>query len=103
MLHEMANSHTLLCYTTITVEVKSEVFMKASDILDTAQYVVDKHGKQTAVLLDLNSWDTLRRLIEELVEDERLGQLMIAVENDDKLEGEEAHATYQRYLTEAQT
>ncbi|GAB4154003.1 MAG: hypothetical protein Fur0021_20180 [Candidatus Promineifilaceae bacterium] len=63
---------------------------------------MDKHGKQTAVLLDLNSWDVLRRLLEELIEDEKLGQLMAAVENDEKLEGELARQAYQTYLAEAQ-
>lgn len=76
--------------------------MSVIDILDTAHYVVDKHGKQTAVLLDLNSWDVLRRLLEELIEDEKLGQLMAAVENDEKLEGELARQAYQTYLAEAQ-
>lgn len=76
--------------------------MNVIDILDTAHYVVDKHGKQTAVLLDLNSWDVLRRLIEELIEDEKLGQLMAAVANDETLEGELARQAYQTYLAEAQ-
>ena len=76
--------------------------MHVIDILNTAQFVVDKHGNQTAVFLDLNSWDTLRKILEELIEDESLGQLMIAVENDEKLEGETAQNAYQVYLTEAQ-
>jgi hypothetical protein len=59
--------------------------MTAIDILDTAQYVVDKNGRQTAVLLDLSSWQLLRQLLEELAEDEKLGELMTAVQNDEKL------------------
>lgn len=74
--------------------------MSITDILDTAQYVVDKHGHQTAVLLDLKSWDVVRHLLEDMLEDERLGQLMIAVEHDEKLEGQTAHDVYRAYLAE---
>ncbi len=70
-------------------------------ILDTAQYVVDKNGRQTAVLLDLESWEALRRLLEELIEDANLGELMAAVEDDEKLNSESAHEAYQVYLKEA--
>lgn len=70
-------------------------------ILDTAQYVVDKDGKQTAVLLDLASWRALRRLLEELAEDTNLGELMAAVENDEKLDFDAAHEAYAAYLKEA--
>ena len=76
--------------------------MSAIDILDTAQYVVDKDGRQTAVLLDLSSWKILRQLLEELIEDEKLGQLMAAVQDDEKLEGAAAQEAYQVYLKEAQ-
>ena len=75
--------------------------MSTIDILDTAQYVVDKDGRQTAVLLDLESWQALRRLLEELVEDANLGELMAAVENDEKLDLEAAQEIYQAYLMEA--
>ncbi len=74
--------------------------MSVIDILDTAQYVVDKDGKQTAVLLDLITWDALRQLLEELIEDEKLGQLMAVVKNDEKLQGEAARAAYETYLTD---
>jgi hypothetical protein len=74
--------------------------MSAIDILDTAQYVVDKEGRQTAVLLDLSSWQALQRLLEELIEDESLGALMAAVENDGKLDSEAAWEVYQAYLKE---
>ena len=69
--------------------------MSVIEILDTAQYVVDRHGQQTAVLLDLDSWKSLRQLLEELMEDERLGQLMTAVENDEMLDGEAARLAYE--------
>ena len=59
--------------------------MTAIDILNTAQYVVDKDGRQTAVLLDLSSWQLLRQLLEELAENEKLGELMTAVQDDEKL------------------
>jgi hypothetical protein len=74
--------------------------MSTIDILDTAQYVVDKEGRQTAVLLDLESWRALRRLLEELIEDESLGALMAAVEDDEKLDSEAAQEVYQAYLRE---
>lgn len=75
--------------------------MNVNHILETAQYVVDQQGQQTGVLLDLESWDTLRKLIEELAEDERLGALMAAVEDDEKLEGADALSAYEAYLAEA--
>jgi len=77
--------------------------MSAIDILDTAQYVVDKDGRQTAVLLDLSSWQILRQLLEELAEDEKLGELLSAVQDDEKLEGEAAQEAYQAYLQEVQS
>lgn len=72
--------------------------MSVIEILEAAQYVVDKSGQQTAVLLDLDSWKSLRHLLEELMEDERLGQLMADVEDDEKLEGEAARRAYRTYL-----
>ena len=40
--------------------------MSVDAILDSVQYVVDKDGQQTAVLLDLATWDTLRLLLQEV-------------------------------------
>ncbi|MCB0087444.1 MAG: hypothetical protein KDE54_06005 [Caldilineaceae bacterium] len=77
--------------------------MSVIEILETAQYVVDKDGQETAVLLDLASWTSLRHLLEELIEDENLGQLMMAVENDEKLTGNAARRAYNEYLAEAQS
>lgn len=73
--------------------------MKVIDILETAQYVVDKRGQQTAVLLDLPAWRSLQQLLEDLQEDERLGALMAAVQEDEKLEGEAAQKAYLAYLS----
>lgn len=72
--------------------------MSVTDILETAQYVVDKSGRQTAVLLDLTTWHSLQQLLEELQEDERLGALMTAVQTDEKLEGNAAQEAYRSYL-----
>lgn len=74
--------------------------MSVSDILETAQYVVDRRGQQTAVLLDLPAWRGLQRLLEEMQEDEGLGKLMAAVQEDEKLEGEAAQEVYKAYLLE---
>jgi hypothetical protein len=74
--------------------------MSTIDILDTAQYVVDKDGRQTAVVLDLESWKVLRHLLEELAEDEHLGALMAAVQTDERLDVDTAQEVYQRYLKE---
>lgn len=74
--------------------------MNVIDILETAQYVVDKRGQQTAVLLDLSSWRMLQQLLEELAEDERLGELMVAVQNDEKFEGQTAQEVYKAFLLE---
>lgn len=74
--------------------------MSVIDIFEAAQYVVDKRGQQTAVLLDLSSWQKLQRILEELMEDERLGELMDAVQEDEKLEGEAAQEAYRAYLLE---
>jgi hypothetical protein len=52
--------------------------------------------------LDLSSWKILRQLLEELIEDEKLGELMAAVQDDEKLEGAAAQEAYQAYLKEAQ-
>ncbi len=60
--------------------------MSVVDIIEGAQYVIDRQGKQTAVLLGLENWVALRHLLQELAEDERLGQLLMEVENDEKLE-----------------
>jgi len=74
--------------------------MSVVEILDTVQYVIDREGHQTAVLLDLQTWEALRHLLEELAEDERLGQLIAAVEGEEKLEGEAAVAAYRAFLAE---
>ncbi|HRJ43721.1 MAG: hypothetical protein KJZ86_25375 [Caldilineaceae bacterium] len=76
--------------------------MSVVDILESAQYVVDKQGQQTAVLLDMSVWHGLQQLLEELQEDEGLGKLMAAVQEDEKFEGEAAQAVYKAYLLEAE-
>lgn len=75
--------------------------MSVSEILEAVQFVVDREGQQRAVLLDLHTWDSLRLLLEELAEDERLGQLLLEVEADEKLEGDAAWRAYQAYLAES--
>ena len=77
--------------------------MSITDILDSVQYVVDKQGRQTAVQLDLATWKMLQLLLEDIAEDERLGQLMDEVKDDERLEGETAYEAYQAYLIEAQS
>jgi hypothetical protein len=69
-------------------------------ILESVQYVIDKDGQQTAVLLDLPTWDALRHLLEDLGEDERLGELLAEVQDDETFEGDAAWATYQSYLSD---
>lgn len=64
--------------------------MSVDAILDSVKYVVDKDGQQTAVLLDLPTWDTLRQLLSDLDEDERLAKLLEEVEGDEKLTSEAA-------------
>ncbi len=76
--------------------------MSANAILEAVQFVVDRQGQQTAVLLDLQTWDSLRYLLEEMAEDERLGQLMLAVEADEKFVRETTQQLYQTYLTDAE-
>ena len=76
--------------------------MSVVDIIESAQYVIDRQGKQTAVLLDLENWVTLRHLLEELAEDERLGQLLVEVESDEKLEGSVAREAYAAYRAEVE-
>jgi len=73
--------------------------MKVIDILETAQYVVDKRGQQTAVLLGLPAWRSLQQILEDIQEDGRLGELMIAVQEDEKFEGEAAQKVYRAYLS----
>jgi hypothetical protein len=96
----------MLCYQFTHRSAQFEVGekqMNVTHILENAQYVVDQQGQQTGVLLDLESWDTLRKLIEELIEDERLGALMAAVEDDEKLQGEDALSAYQAYLAQTRS
>ena len=76
--------------------------MSTIEILESAQYVIDKDGHRTAVLLDLPSWETLRQILLELMEDEMLGELMIAVKDDEKLSDEAALEAYQVYLQDPQ-
>ncbi|MBK9613850.1 MAG: hypothetical protein IPO34_21225 [Dehalococcoidia bacterium] len=47
--------------------------------------MVDKDGRQTAVLLDVHSWQVLRHLLEEITEDEHLGKLMAEVADEETL------------------
>lgn len=77
--------------------------MSVDAILDSVQYVVDKDGQQTAVLLDLPTWDALRLLLKEFGEDERLGQLLDEVEDDETFEGEASWNLYQSLLLKAQS
>jgi hypothetical protein len=79
----------------------NEVIMSVVEILESAQYVVDRQGKQTAVLLDMPVLRDLQQLLEELQEDEGLGKLMTAVQEDEKLEGKAAQEAYKMYLLEA--
>ena len=76
--------------------------MSTIEILDSAQYVIDKDGHRTAVLLDLPSWETLRQILLELMEDEILGELMTAVKDDEKLSDEAALEIYHAYLQDSQ-
>ena len=71
--------------------------MSVVDIIKRAQYVVDQQGKQTAVILDLESWVSLRHLLEELAEDERLGELLAEDKDDEKLDGNAALEAYHLY------
>lgn len=77
--------------------------MSVDAILDSVKYVVDKDGQQTAVLLDLPTWDALRLLLKEFGEDERLGQLLDEVEDDETFEGEASWNLYQSLLLKAQS
>ena len=75
--------------------------MSLNDILDSVQYVVDNDGKQTAVQLNLPAWETLRVLLEDAIEDGRLGNLMKEVTDDERLEGDAALKVYQDYVAQA--
>ncbi len=75
--------------------------MSTVEILESVRYVVDSQGRQTAVQLDLAVWETLRPLLAEIIEDRHLGELMIEVENDERLEENTARQAYQTYLAEA--
>lgn len=74
--------------------------MSGVEMLESVQYVVDNQGQRTAVQLDLTLWKTLRPLLEEILEDKRLAELMLAVKDDERLEGEAAQTAYQAYLAE---
>lgn len=76
---------------------------RTDEVIRSVQYVVDENGKQTAVLLDLNVWQQVLQLLEEFDEDERLGNLMVEVTDDEKLEGAEAIRVYREYLAANQS
>ena len=74
--------------------------MTIVEMLDSVQYVVDNQGRQTAVQFDLTTWETLQPLFEEVMEDAHLAQLMDAVADDEKLEGDATMQAYQTYLSQ---
>ena len=51
----------------------SEVTVTVRDILETVQYIVDAHREQTAVLLDIPAWLALQQLLEDVLENDSLG------------------------------
>lgn len=55
--------------------------MSVTEILDSVQFVVDKQGQQTAVLLDLEVWEALRQLLENL---EDMAELEAAQQENEK-------------------
>lgn len=57
-------------------------------------------GQHSLTGEDAQTWVTRSR--QEIFEDGHLGQLMIEVENDEKLEGESARQAYQTYLAKSQ-
>ena len=75
--------------------------MNVTNILETVHYVVDHSGQRTSVILDLESWETLLRFIEERIEDSNLAELMNVVKDDDTLTGEEALSAYQALIVKA--
>lgn len=74
--------------------------MTIGEILDSVRYVVDGQGRKTAVQFDLSSWEMLRPLVEEVIEDGRLGQLIEEVADDEQLDEDDARKAYQAYLAE---
>jgi len=40
--------------------------MTATEILKSIQFVVDRNGKPTAALLDMDAWETLLSMLEDL-------------------------------------
>ena len=75
--------------------------MTITEILESVQYVVDSEGRKTAVQFNLSAWETLRPLLEELIEDGRLGKLIEEVADDESLDAAAAQKLYQDYLTKA--
>ena len=62
--------------------------MSIQEILESVQYVVNRKGRQVAVQIDLATWEAVRHLLEEMAEDEHLGQLMLEVAEDERLGSE---------------
>jgi predicted DNA-binding ribbon-helix-helix protein len=73
--------------------------MSLTEIYESVKYVVDSQGKHKAVQLDIAAWESLREILEE-IEDERLGQLMREVKDDERLEGDAAQQAYQAYVAD---
>ncbi len=74
--------------------------MSVIEMLESVQYVVDNQGRQTAVQFDLDTWETLRPLFEEVREDAHLARLMDETVNDERYEGETAVQAYQEILSQ---
>jgi hypothetical protein len=74
--------------------------MTIIEILESVQYVVDSQGRKTAVQFDLSAWEQLRPLMEELIEDGRLGQLMEEVADDERFNEAKALEAYKTFLAE---
>ncbi len=56
--------------------------MRITEILESVKFVIDKEGQQTAVQLDLVTWQALQELLEDL---EDVAEFNEAQQEDDEL------------------
>ena len=67
--------------------------MSIAEILESVQYVVNRDGQQTAVQLDLEIWEALRELLENLEDSAEIEQAR--QEDDEVFEWEQVVSDYQ--------
>jgi hypothetical protein len=54
--------------------------MTASEALQSARFVIDKSGRRTAVLLDIQDWDIVVSVLEDVLDAQTVGAALIELQ-----------------------